>query len=135
MTLPAIDGVLCLTEVYQFHEVPLWTIHLSACTISVMFRKSFPVPLSLRLSPTFPSIRLYACDFMLRSLFHLDWSFVQSDKCRSIYTLLDVDIQFEKHCWLICWLSHHCVFMTSLSKSNVLGCMDLCLGLQFNSVY
>jgi hypothetical protein len=51
------------------------------------------VPMSYRLFPTFYSIRLSVSAFMLRSLIHLNLSFVQGDKYISIHILLHGDIQ------------------------------------------
>lgn len=36
------DGFLCHIKAFQFHEVHLLIIVLGVCTISVLFRKSFP---------------------------------------------------------------------------------------------
>jgi hypothetical protein len=46
---------------------------------------------------TFYSIRFSVSGFMLRSLIHLDLSFVQGDRCGSICILLHADIQLEQH--------------------------------------
>jgi hypothetical protein len=63
----------------------------------VLFRKLTPVPVSSRLFPTFSSIRFSVSGFMLRSLIHLDLSFVQGDKYGSIFILLHRDSQLEQH--------------------------------------
>jgi hypothetical protein len=55
------------------------------------------VPMSSRLFPTFCSIRFIISGFMLRSLIHLDLSFVQGDKYGSIFILLHTDYQLDQH--------------------------------------
>ena len=47
----------------------------------------------LSIVPTFSSIRFSVAGFMLRSLIHLDLSFVHGDRYGSIFILLHVDIQ------------------------------------------
>ena len=51
-----IESVFCLTEALQFYEVPFDDIYLTAQAIAVLFRIFSPVPISLRLFPTFSSI-------------------------------------------------------------------------------
>jgi hypothetical protein len=60
-------------------------------------RNFSPVPMSLRLFPTFSSIRLSVSGFMLRSLIHLHLSFVQGDKYGSIFIFLHTDCQLNDH--------------------------------------
>jgi hypothetical protein len=57
----------------------------------------FPVPMSLRVSPTFSSINFSVSGFMWRSLVHLDLSFVQGDKNGSIHNLLHDNCQLCQH--------------------------------------
>jgi hypothetical protein len=45
--------------------------------IAVLFRIFFPLPISLRVFPTFSSISFSVSGFMWSSLVHLDLSFVQ----------------------------------------------------------
>jgi hypothetical protein len=54
----------------------LLIVDLSAWAVSVLFRKLSPVPMCSRLFPTFSSVRFSMSSFMLRSLIHLDLSFV-----------------------------------------------------------
>jgi hypothetical protein len=81
-----IDSVLCLTEAFQFHEVPL-IVGLSACTTSVLFGKLSPVPMHSRMSPLSLLSGSVNLNFMLRSLVHLDLSFVQGDGHGSVCLL------------------------------------------------
>jgi hypothetical protein len=55
-------------------------LDLTAQASAVLFRKISPVPISLRLFPTFSSINFSVSGFMCRSLIHLDFTFVQGDK-------------------------------------------------------
>jgi hypothetical protein len=48
--------------------------------MAVQFRKIPPVPMCLRIFPTFSSITFSVSVFMWRFLIHLDLSFVQGDK-------------------------------------------------------
>ena len=66
-----IDSVLCLTETFQFHEVP-FIVDCSVCD-----NVFSPVLMHSRLLPTFSSIRFSILGLFLRSLIHLDLYFVQ----------------------------------------------------------
>jgi hypothetical protein len=58
----------------------LLILDLSTQAIAVLFRNLYPVPISLRVFPTFSSINFSVSGFMWSSLIHLDLSFVQRDK-------------------------------------------------------
>ena len=77
----------------RFH---LLILDLTAQAI-VLFRKFSPVPISLRISPTFSSINFSVSGFMWRSLIHLDLSFLQGDKNGSIHILLHDNYQLSQH--------------------------------------
>jgi hypothetical protein len=62
-----------------------------------LFRKLPPVEMSLSLFPSFSSIRFSVSGFMLKSLIHLDLSFVPGDKYGSIFVFLYVDSQLDQH--------------------------------------
>ena len=64
----------------------LLIVDLSACTIGVLFRKWSPMPMR------FNVLRFSVSGFMLRSLIHLDLSFVQGDRYGSIYILLHANL-------------------------------------------
>ena len=55
------------------------------------------MPMCSRLFPIFSSIRFSVFGFMLKSLIHLDLSFVQGDKYGSICILLHADFQSDQH--------------------------------------
>jgi hypothetical protein len=57
--------------------------------------------------------------FMLRSLIHLDLSFVQDDKFRSVFILLHVDIQFDQRHLLKMPSLFHCMVLASFVKDQV----------------
>ena len=67
------DNILCFTKDFQFHVVS-HIVDLSAIANGVLFRTLSPVPMSLRLSPTFSSTRFSVPHFMLR--FWSTWSWV-----------------------------------------------------------
>ena len=92
-----LGSFFCLTEAFRFHEVHLLIANLSAYDSDALFRKMSPVPMRSRLLTTFSSIRFSVFSFMLRSLIHLDLSFVQGDKYGSICILLHVVIQLDQH--------------------------------------
>jgi hypothetical protein len=58
-------------------------IDLRACATGVVFRKFTPIPMSSSLFLIFSSIRFKVSAFRLRSLIHLDLSFVQGSYTRS----------------------------------------------------
>ena len=66
--------VLCLTEAFQFQEVPF--NDCCGCATCVIFRKWSPLPMCSRLLTIFSSMGF----IMLRSLIHLYFSFVHGDK-------------------------------------------------------
>lgn len=59
-------------KLFSFMRFQLLTAHLINCGKGVLFRKSFLVPMSSRLFPSFSSIRLTVFDLMLGSLIHLE---------------------------------------------------------------
>jgi hypothetical protein len=63
-------------------------LDLTAQAVAVLFRKISPVPVYLRVFPTFSSINFSVSGFMWRSLIYLHLSFVQGDKNGSIRILL-----------------------------------------------
>lgn len=56
-------------KLFSFMRPHLLTVSLS---LVLMFRESFPVPITPRLSPTFFSVMLNTSGFVLRSLIDLD---------------------------------------------------------------
>ena len=58
----------------------LLIVNLSICAIGDLFRKLSPGQMHSMLLPTFSSVRLSVTKFILRSLIHLNLSFVQSDR-------------------------------------------------------
>ena len=71
-----------LEKLFSFMRSHLSIGDLNAWAIDVVFRKLSPEPRRSRLFPTFSSIRFSVSGFMLRSLIHLDLSYVQSNKIR-----------------------------------------------------
>lgn len=86
-----------------------------------------------RLFPAFSSIRFSISDFLLRSLIHLNVSFVQGDKRGSIFILLHIVHQLDQRCLLkmLSLFFHH--FWLLYQRSSVHWCVGLLLGLQFYS--
>ena len=75
----------------SFMRSHLSILDLRAWAIGVLFRKFLPQPMSLRLFPTFSSIRFSVSGFILRSSFHLDFNYMQDDKY--CYILIFLHIQ------------------------------------------
>ena len=59
---------------------------------------------------------LYFHPFNFRSLIYLDLSFVQANRCRSIYILLHIDIQLDQNHLLKMLSFCHCIVLASLLK-------------------
>ena len=79
--------------------------------------------LTFGLYPTFSSIESRISNFMLRSLIHLDLSFVQDNRHVSIWILLYASIQLDQHHLLTMLSVQMWVFLTSLSKNR---CLQMC---------
>ena len=69
-----------LQKLFSFRRSHLLIFSLSVRAAGVLFRKWFPVPMHSNVLPTFSSIRFSVAGFMLRSLIHLDLSFVHGDR-------------------------------------------------------
>ena len=86
-----------LQKLLSFRRTHLFIVALIVCATRVLPRKWSPVPMSYRLLPTFSSIRFNVVRLMLRSLIHLDLSFVHGDRYGSTFILLQVDVQLCQH--------------------------------------
>jgi hypothetical protein len=73
----------------RFH---LLLVNLSAYAIGVLFMRLFLVPMCAKLFPNFTFMRFIVSSLMLRSLIHLNLSFVQSDRHESICILLRAEL-------------------------------------------
>jgi hypothetical protein len=71
---------------------------------------------------------------MLKSLIHLDLSFVQGDRYGPICIVLHADIQLIKHHLLKVISVFHCMVLPSLSKIKFHRCVGLFQGLWFDSI-
>ena len=71
-----------IQKLFSFMRSHLLIVVLSStvCAITAMFRESFPVPISSRIFHTFQPSRFCVSGLMLRSLIHLDLSFLQDDQ-------------------------------------------------------
>ena len=77
-----------LQKLYSFRMSHLLIVSLSVCAAGVIFRKWPPVPMHSSVLHTFSSVRFSVAGFMLRSLIHLDLSFVHGDRYGFIFILL-----------------------------------------------
>jgi len=75
-------------KLFGFVESHLLIVGLHTCTIGVLFRETFSVPVSSCQFHTFSSTRLRVSDLTLRVLINLELSFVQDDRYGSICILL-----------------------------------------------
>ena len=112
-----------LQMLFSFRRSHLLIVSLTVCAAGVLFRKWFPVPMRSSVLLTFSSIRFSVVDFMLRSLIHLDLSFVHGDRYGSIFILLHVEIQ-------LC--QHHLLNMLSSIQFHWSSCLFLC---QYQAVF
>lgn len=97
------------TSFMMFH---LSIVDLSACAISVLFRKLSPVPMPSRLFPTSPSIWFSVSGFMVRPLIHLGLHFLQDNRYGSVWIILHTCIQSD--------LNHLLKMLASFSKIRCL---------------
>ena len=108
-----------LQKLLSFRRSHLFIVALIVCATGVLPRKWSPVPMSCRLLPTFSSIRFNVVRLILRSLIHLDLSFVHGDRYGSIFILLQVDIQLCQHHLLKMLSFFHCIVLAPCRKSGV----------------
>jgi hypothetical protein len=93
-----------LQKLCNFMRSYLSILDLTAQAIAVLFRNFSPVPISLRVLPTFSSLSFSVSLFMWSSLIHLDLTVVQGDRNESIHILI------HDNC-LLC--QHHLLKMLS----------------------
>ena len=112
-----------LQKLFHFRRSHLLIVSLSVCAAGVIFGKWFPVPMRSSVLATFSSIRFSVAGFMLRSLIHLDLSFVHVYRDGSIFIFLHVDIQLFQHHLLNMLSFFHLIFFAFLSK---IRCSKVC---------
>ena len=121
-----------LQKLLNFRRSHLLVIDLSACTAGVLLRKLSPVQVCSRLFPTFSSICSIS-GFIVRSLFHLDLSFVQgvdTDLLEFFYILTS---SLDEH-HLLKMLSFFPLYLLLYQKSAMRMHLDLHLVLRFRSI-
>ena len=101
-----------LQKLFSFRRAHLLIVSLSVCSAGVVFRKWSPVPMCSSVLPTFSSVRFSVAGFMLRSLIHLDLSFVHGH------------IQLCQHHLLNMLSFFHLIFLLLYKKSGVRRCVD-----------
>ena len=122
-----------LQKLSSFVRSHLSILDLRAWAIGVLFRIFPLVPMSWSFFPTFSSIRFSVSGFMLRSLIHLDLSFVQGDKYGSI--ILHTDSQLDQHHFLKIFSFFQYIVLASLSQIKCPKvCCFLCLFLGLQSI-
>ena len=122
------DGVICSAEAFHFHEVSLSIFELCACANNFLCGKSFLVPMRSSLFPIFSFNKVRVSSLMLRSLIHLELSFVQGDKYGSISILLHAYIRYDQH-HLLKTLFSSMYYWLLYRILGVYRCVVLCLGL------
>jgi hypothetical protein len=105
-----------LQKLCYFMRYHLSILDFTAQAIAVLFRNFSPVPIALRLFPTFSSISFSVFDFMWSSLIHLELRFVQGDKNGSIRILLHDNLQLSQHHLLKMLSFFHWMVLAPLSK-------------------
>jgi hypothetical protein len=107
-----------LENLCNFMRSHLLILNLTAQAIAVLSGIFFFVPISLRLLPSFFSIRFRVSGFLWSYLVHLDLSFVQGDKNGSLRILLHNNCQLCQHHLLKMLCYFHCMVLAPLSKIN-----------------
>jgi hypothetical protein len=115
-----IESVLALQKLMSFMRSHLFIVDLNACAISIVLRKSSPMPMHSNLFPSFSSAGFSIPDLMLRCLIHLDLSFVQGNQHGSSFILLQAPIQFYQNHLFKTLSFIQCVFLASLLKIRCL---------------
>jgi hypothetical protein len=123
-------------------------LDLTAQAISVLFRNFSPVPIYLRLFPTFSSVSFSVSGFMWSSLIQFDLSYVQGDKKEPILILLHDNHTLRQHHLLKMLHFFHSMVLALLSKiklpwvcgfnsgSSILFHWSICLSLyQYQAVF
>lgn len=113
---PFVLLTVALQKLCSFMRSHLSILDLTAQAIAVLYRNFFPVPISLRLFPTFSSISFSVSGIMWRSMMYLDLSFVHEDKNGSIHILLHANCQLSQHHLLKMLSSFPCMVLAPLSK-------------------
>lgn len=125
-----------LQKLFSFTRSHLLLVDLSDCSIGVLSRELPSKPMHAKLFTTFFPIRIRLSGFMLRSLIHLDLSFLF---CFVLfYTVIDMDLLASPTCrhpvrpalFLKLPSLFHCIFLASLS--TICRRVSLFLGLQFH---
>lgn len=104
---------IAMEKLPTFMSSHFLTVNFTACTNGVQLRKSWAR--QFKAGPfTFSSLRFRVTySIMLRSLISLEMSFVQGDEYGSIWIILHIVIQLDKH--LLKILSFiQCAFLASL---------------------
>ena len=117
LPLCRIGDSLVLQKFCSLMKYYLLVVNLSACVIGLLFRKLSPVAMHSGLFLIFPFLSFTVSGFTLRSLTHLDLSFMQGN--RSIYILLHTYIQLDKHHLLKILSFFHCIILASLLKKKI----------------
>jgi hypothetical protein len=128
------DYVHCLTEAFQFHGGPIYQYLILEHEPLEFCLGNFPtVPMSSRLFPTFSSVRFSVSGFMLRSLIHLDLSFVQGDKYFHFSTYRQPvrpapfieDVFFFSLVYFWCQRSSNCKYVVLLWVFNSISLINM----------
>lgn len=77
MLLCPTGDALCLGRIFSFMRFNVLIVDFSVCSIHVLSRKGFPVPINSRLFPTFFSTLFSVSDVLWR-LINLELSFLQN---------------------------------------------------------
>jgi hypothetical protein len=124
-----------LEKLCNFMRFHLLILDLTVKAIGVLFRNFPLVPICSRLFPTFSSISFSVSGFKLRSLIHLDLSFVQGDKNEPIRILLHANCQLSPlHLLKMRYFFPTGWFYDLCQRSSEHRCVGSFLGLHFCSI-
>lgn len=88
---------IAVQKLLSFMRSRLSVVRLNACTIGILFRMSFAVPISSSILPTLSSIIFKVLGLTLRFLIHLKLNFVLGVREICSFIVLHVTIQLEQH--------------------------------------
>ena len=123
-----------LLQLCNFMRSHLLFLDLTAQAITVLFRNYSPVPISLRLFPTFPSISFTLSGFLWISLIHWDLTLLQGDRNVSTRILLHENRQLCQHHLLKMLSFSTGWFSLPCENSSDHRCVGSFLSLKFYSI-
>lgn len=115
-SLPFLVVPLVVQKHFNIMMSRLSMIGLNSWENGVLFRSSFPTPVSCRELCMLSPRSFNVSGFTLKPLIHLEFIFVWSDRCGLDFILLHVDILLSQNSFLKMLFDLQCLFWASLSS-------------------